>query len=32
LLLEFFRTHSERDASPERPRPASLQTPNSRHS
>src|SRR5215472_4990842 len=32
LLLEFFRTHSERDATPERPRPASLQTSNSRHS
>jgi aminoacrylate hydrolase len=26
LLLEFFRTHSERDVTPERPRPASLQT------
>jgi hypothetical protein len=26
LLLEFFRTHSERDVTSERPRPASLQT------
>ena len=32
LLLEFFRAHSESDATPERPRPASLQTSNSRHS
>jgi len=32
LLLEFFRTHSESDATPERPRPASLQASNSRRS
>src|SRR5262249_4661495 len=30
-VLELFRTHSERDVTPERSRPASLQTSYSRH-